>query len=367
MLICGGLQMNNWFPWKTLALLIILSYFCGCGGNDVGDDGSVTDSDLDGGAQIPTITIEEIRSEEADGRIEVWWRLNADPVPKTDLVVRTGRMNGGADWVVIPKYKNHSETFNTTFYRDDGIIVEPLPMVSIVGRGLVVDLEELQKRLPAESLGGHRIPADFDFPAYKVGEPSQLFLEVAELPAAAEFSSAIPASGSKIAGNAVITLIFSSDPGDVTANAGVVVGAGKVRHISGPFPPGVLSLTISWTNGDGSHTLVYTVIVPDNTAPEVIGGTFKDGDRDVDPEHINADGVIEFIFSEDVAGNIALQTEGGEDVGWIGKVEGNKATLELVKGKEIGNETTYVIKGRVSDAAGNETKISITFTTSGKE
>ena len=71
--------------------------------------------------------------------------------------------------------------------------------------------------------------------------------------------------------------------------------------------------------------------------------------------------------SEGVSGNVALQTEGSDDVGWLGKVEGNKATLKLVRGKEIGNEMTYVIKGKVSDAAGNSTDVSVTFVTKGKE
>ena len=97
------------------------------------------------------------------------------------------------------------------------------------------------------------------------------------------------------------------------------------------------------------------------------GGTVKDGDKDIDPEAINSDGIIEITFSEEMTGNIALQTEGGDDVGWLGKVEGTKATLELVKGKEIGNETTYVIVGKVSDAAGNVTEVKITFVTKGKE
>ena len=96
------------------------------------------------------------------------------------------------------------------------------------------------------------------------------------------------------------------------------------------------------------------------------GGTVKDGDKDVDPEAINSDGIIEITFSEDMTGNIALQTEGGDDVGWIGKVEGTKGILELVKGRELVNETTYVIAGRVSDAAGNVTEVKITFVTKGK-
>ena len=185
--------------------------------------------------------------------------------------------------------------------------------------------------------------------------------------AAAEFSSAAPAGGSEIAANASITLTFSSDPGDVTSSAGTVAGGGKTRTITGPFTEGALTLAISWTNGDGSTSLSYTVAAADNTAPTVTGGTVSDGDEDVDPEGINSDGMIEITFSEDVSGNIALQTEGGDDVGWLGKVEGTKGTLELVKGKEIGNETTYVIAGKVADAAGNETEVSVTFTTKGKE
>ena len=109
----------------------------------------------------------------------------------------------------------------------------------------------------------------------------------------------------------------------------------------------------------------YTVTAPDTDPPTVTGGTVSDGDKDVDPEAINTDGKIEIEFSEDVSGNVALQTEGGNDVGWLGKVEGNTGTLEVVKGKEIGNETTYVIKGKVSDAAGNSTDVSVTFVTKG--
>ena len=185
--------------------------------------------------------------------------------------------------------------------------------------------------------------------------------------AAAEFSSAAPASGSEIAANATITLTFSSDPGEVTVAGATVTGGGKTRQVAGPFAEGALTLAVSWTNGDGSTSLNYTVKAADNTAPTVTGGTVEDGEEDVDPEAINTDGVIEVTFSEEVSGNIALQTEAGDNVGWIGKVEGTKGTLDLVKGKEIGNETTYVIAGKVADAAGNETEVSVTFTTKGKE
>lgn len=186
-----------------------------------------------------------------------------------------------------------------------------------------------------------------------------------EAPAAA-FSSANPADGGTIAANAQITVTFDNDPGELTAGAFTVTGSGKSRTIAGPFPEGALSLALSWTNGDGSHTLNYTVAAADNTPPEITGGTVEDGDEDVDPAELN-EGGIEITFSEEVEGNVALQTEAGDDVGWISSVDGMAATLEPRAGSEIGNETTYVIKGTVSDAAGNELAVEITFTTAAKE
>ena len=182
--------------------------------------------------------------------------------------------------------------------------------------------------------------------------------------APANFVSATPPGG-EIAANGTISITFDNAPADVTVSAGSVTVAGKTATVAGPFTPGPLALTVTWA--DGTQTLSYTVTAPDTTAPTVTGGTVKDGDKDVDPEAINSDAMIEVTFSEAVSGNIALQTEGGDDVGWLGKVDGDKGTLELVKGKEIGNETTYVIAGKVSDAAGNETEVKITFVTKGKE
>ncbi len=340
--------MKNHKQALTAVLLLFLGCFFGCGGDDVSDpnDGSIADAPLDT-YSIPTITIQKIPNE----NLLSSWRLSAQPAPKTDLAVLM-LINERSLWVIIPKSDNHSQTFNHTGW----ITIEKLPMVSIVGTGLVVNLEKLQRALPVESIGGHRIPKDYDFPLYNVGEPSQIV---------GDFLQAHPATGSRIAANSAITITFNGNPGDVTASAGHVSGGGKIRFISGPFKPGALRLRISWEN-EGSHTLTYTVIPPDTTPPTVIGGTVKDGDRDVNPEVLNGNG-IEITFSEAVRGNIALQTEGGDDVGWIGKVESNKGTLELVKGKEIGNQTTYVITGRIEDAARNEAEVSITFTTIGKK
>ena len=181
------------------------------------------------------------------------------------------------------------------------------------------------------------------------------------------FVSASPPGG-YLASNGTITVTFDGVPRDVRVSQGTVKVVGKTATITGPFT-GLLTLTLTWA--DGIQKLNYYVDFHGgfHSDPHLIptGGTVKDGDKDVDLETINTAGIIVIEFSEDVSGHIALQTEDGEDVGWIGKVEGNKATLELVKGKEIRNETTYIIAGKVADAAGNSTDVSITFVTRGKE
>ena len=180
----------------------------------------------------------------------------------------------------------------------------------------------------------------------------------------AAFVSANPAAQSQIDVDDTITLTFDNPPEDVTVNTGTARIIGKRVRITGAFDPGALALTITWA--DGTQTLNYTVRVPDTEAPKIISGSVNNGDKDVDPDALNLPGRIEVTFNETVTGNIALQTVTGADVGWRGKVEGKKGTLELVRGKELGNEITYVIGGKVSDAAGNSTNINIRFTTAPK-
>jgi hypothetical protein len=161
-----------------------------------------------------------------------------------------------------------------------------------------------------------------------------------------------------------ITLTFDNPPEDVTVSAGTAIIIGNRVRITGPFDPGALALTIVWA--DGVQTLTYIVRVPDTEAPKITSGSVNNGDKDVDPEALNSGGRIEVEFSEEVTGNIALQTTAGADAGWLGKIAGKKGTLELVKGKELGNEIIYVIAGKVKDAAGNSTDINIRFTTASK-
>ena len=176
-----------------------------------------------------------------------------------------------------------------------------------------------------------------------------------------EYVSIEPTVESLLAVDGSIIVMFDNPPGNVEVSAGDTTTDGNTVTITGPFTPGTLELTITWM--DGSLTFTYTVAAPDTESPTITGGTISNGDTDVDAEAINGSTLIEVGFNEEVNGTIALQTEAGDDVGWIGKVEGNKGILELVKGKELAPETTYVIVAKVADTAGNEADINITFTT----
>lgn len=178
------------------------------------------------------------------------------------------------------------------------------------------------------------------------------------------FVRANPAAGAELTMDDTIILTFDNRPKDITVSTGDAKIRGKKVTITGPFDPGSLDLTITWA--DGSQTLTYIIATPDTEAPRITGGTVRDGDKSIDPEAINTRARIEVEFSEEVSGKIALQTAAGVNAGWLGKVEGKTGTLELVRGRELDNRTIYVIAGKVSDAAGNETRLNITFTTESK-
>lgn len=184
----------------------------------------------------------------------------------------------------------------------------------------------------------------------------------------AAFVSATPADGD-LAANGSISITFDNNPGDVTVTGGgTATTSGKTRTISAPadgYPIGALTITVSWTNGDGSQDLTYNVIAADETAPEVKSSSPEDGAEGVDPVKLFEDG-IEVVFTETVTGDLSLW-EGDDDVGWESNTDGDTITLTGVAGTELGNETEYTIAGTVKDGAGNETEVDLTFVTKAKE
>ncbi len=171
-----------------------------------------------------------------------------------------------------------------------------------------------------------------------------------------EFVSIAPAINTEITVDSSIIVTFDNPPENVTVSEGTATTDGNSATIEGPFTSGDLELTITWE--DGTETFTYTVTKPDTEAPSITGGTVSDGDTDV-----NASATIEIEFSEEVRGLVTLRTEADDNVGWVTTFDGNKVMLTPVAGKELDPETTYVIAGKVRDAAGNPTDINISFTT----
>ena len=106
-------------------------------------------------------------------------------------------------------------------------------------------------------------------------------------------ASVDPADGSTIDVNGIITVTFSLIPINVSVSDGVVKQLGTKVTISGPFAPGPLTLTITWTDSvhkgaNGVQTLTYTVATPTSVTtnlspePEIIA----------EPEPIIPDGMV---------------------------------------------------------------------------
>ena len=176
---------------RLLLWLLLSLHLLGCSeGIFSGDDAESTAAEPTEEYRVPTITIKRLESERVEEHPtvrgeKITWRLYADIAPLKDVVVHVSiptADNQSVDvWVMIPKFKPTSEEFTNTIY-GGAIEVVALPMLSIVGKGLVVNVEKLQAGLPTDTYGGHRIPADFDFPLYDIGNPSQILCDDCSAP-----------------------------------------------------------------------------------------------------------------------------------------------------------------------------------------
>ena len=84
------------------------------------------------------------------------------------------------------------------------------------------------------------------------------------------FTEAIPAAGSTIQQDATIIATFDGTPTDVNVTGGKFSVSGSNVTITGPFTPGTLTLTLTWS--DGATALTYTVEAPEPDAPDPYEG-----------------------------------------------------------------------------------------------
>ena len=390
---------------RLLLWLLVSLHLLGCSEgifND-NDDATPTATEPVEEYRVPTITIKRLESEKIEERPRVrgekiTWRLHADLGPLEDVVVHVSipsSNNQSVDvWVMIPKFKPTSEEFTNTIY-GGAIEVVALPMQSIVGKGLVVNVEELQKGLPTDTYGGHRIPKDFDFPLYNVGNPSQILCDdcIAPVslpqptrpsdpppsdmpspppiredvePSPATDVQVSPVSGSTISPNQRLVLTFNESVIAATVNGFSATGSGLNWRVFPILTEGSVSLNVEWTNRDGStgSKVVgpYVVIKADRTPPRIVSGTVSNGEDQVNATAINVGG-MRFDFDESVTGSIKLVNNSGINLNWVANVSGRAAILTPGAGRKLGFESTYFIEIDVWDAAGNPSQIRIIFFT----
>ncbi len=180
-----------------------------------------------------------------------------------------------------------------------------------------------------------------------------------------------PAANSTVPSTQAFTLTFDQGVTAATVNGTAATGSGLNWAASPALTQGPgQSLNVEWTNRDGSTGTQavgpYEVSDPDTTPPVVTGGTVDDGASDVDPAAINASG-FRFDFDEAVTGSVTLTDEAGANLNWTGNVTGQTATLTVVAGQELANETTYKVEIDVADGSNNAYTATVTFVTKPKE
>jgi hypothetical protein len=192
---------------------------------------------------------------------------------------------------------------------------------------------------------------------------------------AAELERTDPAAGDDLPANGTLK-IYLTNPvkadTKVTVEGNDATGSGKNWSWAATgLTEGKKTLTIEWTNDDdssGSATVELNITVADTTAPTLTKSTPADGDKDIDYDKINEDAVMTLEFDEAIADAKDLTVMADETVlSWTPKTDDNIVTLEKLKGGELSAETEYTIEGVVKDKAGNETEVTITFTTKAKE
>lgn len=186
--------------------------------------------------------------------------------------------------------------------------------------------------------------------------------------------SASPASGSELAANAAITLVFSEKMKSVNVPGGVVeLGDGKNVTVkpSGEWTSGALTLNVTGEdmagNALGATTLSYTVKAADKEPPKIASADPANGATGVDPAKVSE---IKIVFSEAMKDAKVSAAEPSDLAAKISaEFDKNKTLIiKFLGGYKLSNEMEVKITLEGSDLAGNSlADTTYTFVTMKKE
>ena len=117
------------------------------------------------------------------------------------------------------------------------------------------------------------------------------------------FRDAIPDNGSEIAPSMTVIARFDRSPTDLSVSGGTFSVRGVEATITGPFPPGPLTIILKWE--DGETTLNYIVKPPEigdeittatGTMVFIPAGAFEMGSNAADPENWLNEAPVHTVF-----------------------------------------------------------------------
>ena len=226
--------------------------------------------------KAPTVRIEKVGHEIIDRRdpVVATYKVVADTEPKTDMLVKVAisgkrwQFNNSHRpcksyywddyWVTIPKGKKESQGIQAPNFLFSGnsymaAEVVPLPIVSIVGEGEVIDQQSLQNEYGgSETEDGQKIPENFVFPYYEADTKKVTLYR----PKKAKIVNTDPPPGDFVHqwGEIIITFdTFPECPRSTSLDAGLAGGGSEFDIGLSPFNFGLargefklISLTFSW-------------------------------------------------------------------------------------------------------------------------
>ena len=178
----------------------------------------------------------------------------------------------------------------------------------------------------------------------------------------ANLTETFPTNGEIAAEQLPVVLYFDKEPLAVTVNgtAARVQGNRAIWCFPNPNPKeGNQLFHIEWTNPDGSLAagayIRLTVSTVAFAEPAIVSGNVKDGERDVDADFLNKDGIW-FVYNIPVIlTRSKLLDANGRDLGW--EVVWGDLTLTLRRGANgvmLENDRSYRIEMVFSKRWGHE-------------
>jgi hypothetical protein len=189
-------------------------------------------------------------------------------------------------------------------------------------------------------------------------------------------TSTAPATGSAIAANGTVAMVFSEAMKEVTvAGAAGTVNLGDGKNVvwtpTGEIPTGSVTLTINGSDKAGNKlaaaTLALTVKVADKVAPDIDAAKCDPANNaaGVDPAKVTA---IKIVFSETM-GEVKLDSFEPKDAKVDSKFDGDKTlAISFLGGYKLSNEMEIIATVSGKDGAGNALATTkYTFATMKKE